>query len=234
MTQPAVRNHTPSLDTALDERIHRPPAKIIARLLSKTPLTPNQVTITTLVPSTLSGLCFLGGNVAWASAGLLFFYLWAIWDHTDGELARLTGKCSEFGQKLDDLCDNIASMTILCGIFFGMLPFWNEHDKRIFQTLFLTSFFFNIPASILIVFVKRKNREGAERSWSRFINCISGREILYFLMFIVLAAYTSKNWFVFSGVMGTFIIGMYVISAVYLAEWLRMVFFKQKTYNLPS
>lgn len=82
-----------------DQRI----AAVLVRPLAKTPVTPNQVTIFTLL-------------VAWAGAGLIavgdpvtinwgagLFVLARFLDHFDGELARQTGRKSKLGYYLDYL-----------------------------------------------------------------------------------------------------------------------------------
>jgi phosphatidylglycerophosphate synthase len=68
------------------------------RPLARTPITPNAMTTI--------GLGF-GMIAAWLFAtnrpygGGFFFMLAVFWDHTDGELARLTGKTSRFGHHYD-------------------------------------------------------------------------------------------------------------------------------------
>jgi len=92
-------------DTFLDKKIHRPPARNFAKILLHTRMTPNRLTALSLVPAALSGLFLSRGNFTDGVIGVVYYYFWAVMDHTDGELARLKGCASEFGKKLDDACD---------------------------------------------------------------------------------------------------------------------------------
>lgn len=222
-----------SFDTALDQRIHRPPARILAGALSKTSITPNQVTLATLIPAFLSSACFLRGNFAGSVWALFFFYLWAVLDHTDGELARITGTSSKFGETLDDLCDNIASIVMYCGIFFGLLPFWDAPDQKTLTFLFVSGVFSNLFTYLIILATKRRKRhEALERKevsrtflmFQKMMDCFTGRELFYLLIFVVLTAFYRRDPFWLSFAMGSLIVGLFVTSVVFVAGWAKMTF----------
>lgn len=86
---------------------------LLTRLLIRTPLSPNQVTV-------LSFLVFLPGayllstgeRIALIGAGLLIQLSYTL-DCCDGELARLRGLSSPFGAWLDGLLDRVAEL-MLC------------------------------------------------------------------------------------------------------------------------
>lgn len=204
-------------DTPLDERIHRPLARGLAALLAKTPLTPNQVTLLSLVPAFLSGAFFLRGSLGSGFLALFFFWLWAVLDHTDGELARLTHSTSSFGQKLDDLCDHIASILIFCGIFFGLLPFWNAKDRFILGMLFAAALLLNITSVTLVTMAKRNSQKKHSE-----IDNLTGRDLFYLLILLVLTAISWGGAVWYSLVMGVFIVGLFVISTLFLLSWLKI------------
>ncbi len=222
-----------SFDTALDQKIHRPPARILAGALSNTSITPNQVTLATLIPAVLSSGCFLMGNFAGSVWALFFFYLWAVLDHTDGELARVTGTSSKFGENLDDLCDNIASILMYGGIFFGLLPFWNAADKKTLTFFFVGGIFSNLFTYLMILAAKRRKRREAlkrkqvSRPFLRFqkmMDCFTGRELFYVLIFAVLIASYRGDPFWLSFAMGFLIIGLFATSVIFAAGWAKMTF----------
>ncbi len=204
-------------DTPLDERIHRPPARSLAALLAKTPITPNQVTLLSLVPAFLSSALFLQGNIRSGLLALFFFWLWAVLDHADGELARLTHSTSSFGQKLDDLCDHIASISIFCGIFFGLLPFWNAKDKLILQILFASGLALNIASVTLVTMAKRNSKKKHST-----LDNLTGRDLFYLLILLALTAFFWGGTVWYSLVMGVFIGGLFVISTLFLLSWLKI------------
>ena len=80
-----------------DQRI----ARVLVRPLVKTPVTPNQLTIfTLLIALTGAGLLALGRET-YANWGVGLFVLARFLDHFDGELARQKGMTSRLGYYLD-------------------------------------------------------------------------------------------------------------------------------------
>ena len=189
-----------SCDTPLDRIIHRPPARFLAAFLKPFPVHPNAITLSSLAPAFAAAACFAHGTGAGGWAGLAGFYLWALLDHADGELARLKGMTSEFGKKLDDVCDTIASSVMLLGIFAGLVErseagaplAWPEFAWAAFGTAILL----NAAASELLLRAKRKVRREAvaenracEIAWQqKILDHFTGREPFYVLIFFVVGA----------------------------------------------
>lgn len=90
----------------------------IARILSKTPITPNQVTVSRIF---VMLFCFyqfyLGGYVNLIIAAISIF-VYELLDHVDGDLATLTNQCSVKGEWLEGVVDGIF------GTVFGFLGFF--------------------------------------------------------------------------------------------------------------
>jgi phosphatidylglycerophosphate synthase len=104
------------LDSGFDRVLHRRCSRWITRVLVLTPVTPNQVSVLSLVIGCAAIWCFWNATPASAVWGLALYALACVVDHTDGELARLTFQESRFGAELDWIIDNI----IHVGIVFGM------------------------------------------------------------------------------------------------------------------
>lgn len=97
-----------------------PFAAPLAKLLSHTPIHPNVVTFASLVPVLACTYFFWKGDplsLLWG--GLLFWLSW-IFDCTDGKLARLTGKFSQFGGKLDVFIDTIRKLIAFAALTWGV------------------------------------------------------------------------------------------------------------------
>ena len=221
-----------SFDTWLDRHIHRPPAEFIAFLLSKTPITPNQVTLCTLPPAILAGAFFAIGGFPLAVVGLVFFYVWSVTDHVDGSLARRKQLFSKWGQRLDDSCDNLASTIIFLGIFFGLLRLWNEKDQCILQIIFYLALSVNVLAGILVTYTKRRVRHQALKRhrasegflWKqRLLDSLTGRDAFYFFIGLVLVTYYfgPSFWPFYTFTMGFFIISVVTVSSISLSEFFR-------------
>ena len=87
-------------------------SSLLTRLLVRTPLTPNQVTVLSflvLLPGAY--LLSTGERIALIGAGLLIQLSFTL-DCCDGELARLRGISSPFGAWLDGLLDRIAELAL--------------------------------------------------------------------------------------------------------------------------
>ncbi len=92
----------------------------IARLLARTNITPNKITVfNSLFSVVIAYLFYLGEHtyIALASALLLISY---ILDYVDGSLARLKGLSSEFGTWLDQFTDIFLYVIIFLGITWGI------------------------------------------------------------------------------------------------------------------
>src|ERR1700740_1035275 len=94
-------------------------ARLARRLV--TPLkdsraTPNHLTTIRLAVGVAAAAAFLPGTYGWVNIGALLLILSNFLDHTDGELARISGKSSRIGHIYDLASD--AVVTIL--LFFAM------------------------------------------------------------------------------------------------------------------
>ncbi len=97
------------LQDSLNHYLYHPLAWQLARLLAKTPVTPNMVSIA-------GGLMVVAAGIAYAQPGSLTYPLsaalgmalhmgWHVVDGADGDLARITGKASPIGEMVDGICD---------------------------------------------------------------------------------------------------------------------------------
>lgn len=83
-----------------------------------TPISPNFFTTLRLLVGLISAALFAKGEQSNLAA--LFFALSHFLDHTDGELARLTGKTSRFGHFYDLTCDAIVMILLFVSIGLGL------------------------------------------------------------------------------------------------------------------
>ncbi|MBD3285942.1 hypothetical protein GF359_05630 [candidate division WOR-3 bacterium] len=92
---------------------------LCAKLLSHTPVHPNVVTIFSLVPALAACYFFwLGDGISLIWAALLFQFSWIL-DCTDGKLAKITNKQTEFGRKLDPKIDLVRKLVALIALTWG-------------------------------------------------------------------------------------------------------------------
>lgn len=84
-------------------------------------VTPNHLTFVRLLFGVFACLALAQGDYLWINIGACCFALSNFLDHTDGELARLTGKMSRFGHYLDLVSDAIVNILLFAGIGIGMM-----------------------------------------------------------------------------------------------------------------
>jgi phosphatidylglycerophosphate synthase len=117
---------SPDVEEPIDMFFHRPLAAAFAALVVELPITPNQVTYSSLIVG-LAGSVFLYRAAfldapAWnyAVAGLLLFAS-VILDCADGQLARAKGGGSRMGRILDGLVDMFVLLPAYVILGFGLV-----------------------------------------------------------------------------------------------------------------
>jgi len=103
-------------DSGMDRFLHRRCSRWITRLLVRTELTPNHVSVASLAIGLGAIWCFWPATPRSAFAGVLLYALACIVDHADGELARLTFQESRFGAILDWTIDTLIHAGLVLGI----------------------------------------------------------------------------------------------------------------------
>ena len=107
---------------ARDAPLPRPwDARLARRLvapLKDSHVTPNHLTSLRLAVGLAAAAAFLPGTYGWSNLGALLLILSNFLDHTDGELARISGKSSQVGHWYDLASD--AAVTILLFVAIGV------------------------------------------------------------------------------------------------------------------
>ena len=99
--------------------IHVPIASRIALFLSKTNITPNQITMLNLTFSMTASFLFLFGTNIYLIIGAFLIQFSYIFDLVDGKLARLKKMESKLGMFLDSIIDRISISSIIICLSIG-------------------------------------------------------------------------------------------------------------------
>jgi phosphatidylglycerophosphate synthase len=105
-----------AMDSGVDRYLHRRGSRWLSRLLVRTPVTPNHVSLVSLLIGLVAIWCFWHATAASAVVGVLVYALACIVDHADGEIARLAFQESRLGANLDWTIDTIIHGGIVLGI----------------------------------------------------------------------------------------------------------------------
>ena len=103
-------------DGLVDAYVHRKISYRISRLLLRTSLTPNQITLLSAVVALAGAACFTAGSYAATVTGAVLFQLSAIGDCVDGEIARAKFLESQFGEWMDITFDALVFIAVFLGI----------------------------------------------------------------------------------------------------------------------
>ncbi len=97
----------------------------LVRLLSKSKVTPNQVSIFSFITALGAAYFFSVGSYVYLLMGAFLLQISFVLDCADGELARFKNMASPFGAWLDRLFDRLTEFAVVFGITYGQ---W-QHSK---------------------------------------------------------------------------------------------------------
>jgi phosphatidylglycerophosphate synthase len=135
------------------EWVCRPPAAALVLALRNTRVTPNQVTLASLVVCALSGAMLLWrDDYAWVLAAVVVFEISFILDCADGQLARLRGRASVLGHLLDFLTDEIKAMMLYGCVAVHL---WRFSGDQRYLVIGIAGMFFLASGIALTSFMRR-------------------------------------------------------------------------------
>lgn len=112
--------------------LNRPISTRISARLVRTAVTPNQISLATLIVALIASALIAVGSYAAVVLGGILFHAASVLDGSDGEVARLKFLHSRRGEYFDTLCDNLSYVAFLIGLTIGAgragVPdffFWN-------------------------------------------------------------------------------------------------------------
>ena len=168
--KPTLESTLKSLDTEefIDIHFYRPIGYRWALLFNKMGVSPNAVTIASIVIGVAAGICYYPTDLAINILGMLLL-VWAnSYDSADGQLARMAGKKTPLGRILDGAAGDIWFITIYAAICLRLTPQWGIW---IWVLAAITGFFHSKQAAMAdyyrnvhLLFLKGKS--GSELSYS--------------------------------------------------------------------
>ena len=126
------------VEEPIDVWVHRPPAYVLARVLLPTPISPNLVTIGSIIVGCAAGAAIFA-HFPWhlPLAGALIFSS-AVLDCCDGQLARLRKSSSALGRMLDGVADLVVSTVVVGGGAWLVLRKYHDPPWFFLLTIVLT------------------------------------------------------------------------------------------------
>ena len=193
----------------------------ISRRIIPFPITPNMVSLFTLVVSFAAGAFLaLGGDWNMLTGAILSWFS-SVLDGCDGEVARLKLQESDFGCWLETICDNLYYLFIFSGLTIGLVRSSSNRSYLLWGGLLV----FGATMSFIMTGLQRHqlSRERPERyllEWHKKADSRSSNPLLYlgrhtefiirrcFLpyVFLFFALFGVMNWFLIGATVGANIV----------------------------
>ncbi len=178
-----------SNDTFMDRTVTRFFSRQFTRLFLQTPLSPNMITLLSLVIGLISALYFFQGTYenSIIGSGLLLLSAWI--DCTDGEIARLKFMESKIGGKLDILCDNLVHFAVFFAIGMGLYQSTGQSIYKLagaFAVLGSLISFLLLSSSIIDGKEKASGSASGAKAKNNLNDKLANRDFIYFLFFMAM------------------------------------------------
>jgi CDP-L-myo-inositol myo-inositolphosphotransferase len=112
--------NNPTTEGLVSAHLNRRFSRPLAKLLARTPITPNQISFLSFIVAIGSFLLFLTGHNVWAG---IVAQTSSVLDGVDGDLAHIKNMKSSFGGFFDAILDRYSDFAILGGLTFWALQF---------------------------------------------------------------------------------------------------------------
>lgn len=122
MTEPVKR--ATDIEEPTNRWIIHPLSTALVPWFARVGITPNMVSLSGMACGIVGGLMYrqYQTSVMMVLAGFALMVCWHVLDGADGQLARLTGRQSEFGKVIDGLCDYAVFATVYIGLALKLMP----------------------------------------------------------------------------------------------------------------
>lgn len=173
----------------------------ITRRLSRTTITPNQITVFSVVLGLIPALMFASADHLYQVVGAVILIVHSIIDGCDGELARLKFRESRLGGLLDFWGDNVVHLALFTGITIGVARSTGGGWP------YLAGASTVLGAALIALVVYRRTMRRQRTAGPMFISVVRSRTSLlarmldaaggrdFFFLILVLAAVDRLPWF---------------------------------------
>ena len=190
--------------------VERPISLAISRRLVDTAITPNQITLISVLIGLLGAFFISLGRGFWQIAGSILFLVHSIVDGCDGEIARIKFMESWLGGILDFWGDNVVHAAVFSAIG---LEWWRRTGSIIPLSLSVVAVVGTFLSALLIYLstMKQKGTSGplytsvskSEKKTRivKIADFLSRRDFIYLV--VILAFYQHLDWFLIAAAAGT-------------------------------
>jgi len=143
-----------AVEEVFDLIFYRPLAFLLVKAVYRTAITPNQLTLFSMMLGIVAGICFAFGTPATFAAAGIFCLLYNVVDCSDGQLARMKHSGTPIGRILDGFADYVVSVAVYIGIGFGFAA--PSSDPLLYGLLTVAAAAGNALTSALLDFYRNR------------------------------------------------------------------------------
>ncbi len=189
-------------DGYADRYFNRYLSRPITLVLSRTPVTPNQVTLASAALGIAAGVVIARGGRWTPVCGALLLQLSVVLDDVDGELARLTQRFSPLGEWLDNIADTVAHLAVFAGIAVAVARQSGAQALAGSGALLLSGVVitFAIVTYLEQTMLRRPDAPAAVQRLRRYVERLSGRDSSVIVLAFALAG--RLDWFLWTAAWG--------------------------------
>ena len=197
---------TSSADGFVDKAFNRPCGRPLSKMLIHTAVTPNMVSITSILVGVVSAFFFANGHYHATVFGALLFQLSAIIDCVDGEIARVVFKESPLGKWIDLAGDQIVHISVFAGIALGI-----SRVSASSSVLWLgVSAVLGALLSFFVILRGMRSPSGPGTLLKRLIDAATNRD--FSVLVLILACFGNLDLFLWMAAIGSHIFWLAALS----------------------
>jgi hypothetical protein len=142
------------VEEVFDLIFYRPLAFLFVKVIYNTNLTPNQITVYSMVFGIVAGILYTFGTYQSYALAAIMIIIYNVLDCADGQLARLKKSGTAIGRIIDGFADYVVSVAVYVGIGLG---YANSSDNPAFYWLLTVAAGFSNALHSLIFDYYRNN-----------------------------------------------------------------------------
>lgn len=203
---------TSGSDGWVDRRFNRPVGRPLSRLLVHTPVSPNAVSVTSILVGVAAALGFALGTPSADIGAAILFQVSAIIDCVDGDIARAVFKESALGKWLDLAGDQVVHISVFLGIAAGLVR--QGHGLEVAWLGASAAAGAALSFAVVVRGLRLLRRRGAETGrLQRILDAVTNRD--FSVLVLVLALAGRLEWFIWLAGLGShvFWLGLLVLQS---------------------
>lgn len=198
---------TSANDGFVDRHFNRQAGRPLSKLLIRTSVTPNQVSVcSTLIGLVAAGL-FASGRPSWMIVAALLLQLSAVIDCVDGDIARVVFKESPLGKWIDLVGDQFVHIGVFVGLGLGL---WRAQVDAPVLALGLSAGLGVIISFFVVLRSQRMPASSQSGLLKRILNAATNRD--FSVLLLALAVIGRLEWFLWLAGVGVHVFWLLAFS----------------------